>query len=107
VGIILMDYICAYNFSSKDILMRVIAQNLSPSSTLVETVYLDLVLFGITFLLPFSSPFYLTYIKHNLQVMTANPECAIVDTPIVDALHIMHNGKFLHLPVVDRGNILA
>lgn len=63
--------------TSKDILMRVIAQNLSASSTLVETV------------------------------MTANPECAIIDTPIVDALHIMHNGKFLHLPVVDRGNILA
>ncbi|KAL5053098.1 hypothetical protein RYX36_033780 [Vicia faba] len=63
--------------TSKDILMRVIAQNLSPSSTLVETV------------------------------MTANPECAIIDTPIVDALHIMHNGKFLHLPVVDRDGIVV
>lgn len=38
-----------------------------------------------------------------LQVMTPNPECATVDTPIVDALHTMHDGKFLHLPVVDRG----
>jgi len=37
--------------------------------------------------------------------MTPNPECAIIDTPIVDALHTMHDGKFLHLPVVDRGNI--
>ncbi|CAJ2676638.1 unnamed protein product [Trifolium pratense] len=63
--------------TSKDILMRVIAQNLSPSSTLVETV------------------------------MTANPECAIIDTPIVDALHIMHNGKFLNLPVVDRDGIVV
>ncbi|KAK2439004.1 CBS / octicosapeptide/Phox/Bemp1 (PB1) domains-containing protein [Trifolium repens] len=63
--------------TSKDILMRVIAQNLSPSSTLVETV------------------------------MTANPECAVIDTPIVDALHIMHNGKFLHLPVVDRDGIVV
>lgn len=35
--------------------------------------------------------------------MTPNPECATVDTPIVDALHTMHDGKFLHLPVVDKG----
>lgn len=38
--------------------------------------------------------------------MTPNPECATVDTPIVDALHTMHDGKFLHLPVVDRGKKL-
>ncbi|CAL5214754.1 unnamed protein product [Lathyrus oleraceus] len=63
--------------TSRDILMRVIAQNLSPSSTLVETV------------------------------MTPNPECAVIDTPIVDALHLMHNGKFLHLPVVDRDGIVV
>lgn len=58
--------------TSKDILMRVIAQNLQPDSTLIE------------------------------KVMTPNPECATVDTPIVEALHTMHDGKFLHLPVVDR-----
>ncbi|XP_042504193.1 CBS domain-containing protein CBSCBSPB1 isoform X1 [Macadamia integrifolia] len=64
--------------TSKDILMRIIAQNLSPESTPVELV------------------------------MTPNPECATVDTPIVDALHRMHDGKFLHLPVVDRdGSIVA
>ncbi|KAF6148446.1 hypothetical protein GIB67_038801 [Kingdonia uniflora] len=64
--------------TSKDLLMRVIAQNLSPESTLVE------------------------------KVMTPNPECATVDTPIVDALHTMHDGKFLHLPVVDRdGAVVA
>ncbi|KAI4336334.1 hypothetical protein L6164_014872 [Bauhinia variegata] len=64
--------------TSKDILMRVIAQNLPPESTLVE------------------------------KVMTPNPECATIDTPIVDALHTMHDGKFLHLPVVDRdGNVVA
>lgn len=64
--------------TSKDILMRVIAQNLSPESTLVE------------------------------KVMTPNPECATIDSPIVDALHTMHDGKFLHLPVVDRdGNIVS
>ncbi|XP_022730019.1 CBS domain-containing protein CBSCBSPB1-like isoform X2 [Durio zibethinus] len=64
--------------TSKDILMRVIAQNLPPETTLVE------------------------------KVMTPNPECATVDTPIVDALHTMHDRKFLHLPVVDGdGEIVA
>ncbi|XP_077212204.1 CBS domain-containing protein CBSCBSPB1-like [Tasmannia lanceolata] len=64
--------------TSKDILMRVISQNISPESTPVE------------------------------KVMTPNPECGTVDTPIVDALHTMHDGKFLHLPVVDRdGNVVA
>lgn len=38
------------------------------------------------------------------QVMTPDPECATIDTPIVDALHKMHEGRFLHLPVIDRGN---
>ncbi|GKV13715.1 hypothetical protein SLEP1_g24701 [Rubroshorea leprosula] len=64
--------------TSMDILMRVIAQNLPPESTLVE------------------------------KVMTHNPKCAPIDTPIVDSLHVMHDGKFLHLPVVDRdGDIVA
>ncbi|KAK9989489.1 hypothetical protein SO802_029728 [Lithocarpus litseifolius] len=41
-------------------------------------------------------------------VMTPNPECATIDTPIVDALHTMHDGKFLHIPVVDRdGKVVA
>lgn len=64
--------------TSKDILMRVVAQNLSPEQTLVE------------------------------KVMTPNPECASLDTTILDALHMMHDGKFLHLPVVDKdGNVAA
>ncbi|XP_030939244.1 CBS domain-containing protein CBSCBSPB5-like isoform X1 [Quercus lobata] len=64
--------------TSRDILMRVTAQNLPPQSTLVE------------------------------KVMTPNPECATIDTPIVDALHTMHDGKFLHIPVVDRdGKVVA
>ncbi|XP_012830539.1 PREDICTED: CBS domain-containing protein CBSCBSPB1-like [Erythranthe guttata] len=64
--------------TSKDMLMRVIAQNLPPESTTVE------------------------------QVMTPNPECATLDSPIVDALHTMHDGKFLHLPVIDKdGTIVA
>ncbi|CAH9109866.1 unnamed protein product [Cuscuta europaea] len=64
--------------TSKDILMRVVAQNLSPELTLVE------------------------------KVMTPNPECATLDTTILEALHIMHDGKFLHLPVLDReGSVVA
>ncbi|CAN7125848.1 unnamed protein product, partial [Brassica rapa subsp. narinosa] len=65
-------------FTSKDILMRVVAENLPPSETTVE------------------------------QVMTENPESTSVDTPIVEALHIMHEGKFLHLPVTDKeGDVVA
>ncbi|XVF60979.1 hypothetical protein PTKIN_Ptkin08bG0091100 [Pterospermum kingtungense] len=63
--------------TSKDILMRVVAQNLSPGLTLVE------------------------------KVMTPNPECATVETTILDALHIMHDGKFLHLPVLDKDGTIA
>ncbi|XP_071713771.1 CBS domain-containing protein CBSCBSPB1-like [Rutidosis leptorrhynchoides] len=64
--------------TSKDILMRVVGLGLSPDSTLVE------------------------------KVMTPNPECASIDTPIVEALHMMHDGKFLHLPILDKdGNVLA
>lgn len=63
--------------TSKDILMRVISLGLGPESTMVE------------------------------KVMTPNPECANIDTPIVDALHTMHHGKFLHLPVVDREGLVV
>ena len=35
--------------------------------------------------------------------MTPNPECATLETTILQALHIMHDGKFLHLPVLDKG----
>nr|AIZ68176.1 CBS domain-containing protein CBSCBSPB3 [Albuca bracteata] len=63
--------------TSKDVLMRVVAQNLSPELTPVE------------------------------KVMTANPECATLETTILDALHIMHDGKFLHLPVVDKDGQIA
>ncbi|KAG1331077.1 CBS domain-containing protein CBSCBSPB3 [Cocos nucifera] len=63
--------------TSKDVLMRVVAQNLPSELTPVE------------------------------KVMTANPECATVDTTILDALHIMHDGKFLHLPVLDRDGEIA
>ncbi|PVH34177.1 hypothetical protein PAHAL_8G163900 [Panicum hallii] len=64
--------------TSRDILMRVIAKNLSPDSTPVE------------------------------KVMTPDPECATVDMPILDALRTMQERKFLHLPVMDRdGSIIS
>ncbi|KAG7560653.1 CBS domain [Arabidopsis thaliana x Arabidopsis arenosa] len=63
--------------TSKDILMRVVAQNLPPELTLVE------------------------------KVMTPNPECASLETTILDALHIMHDGKFLHLPIIDKDGSAA
>ncbi|PVH37464.1 hypothetical protein PAHAL_5G010900 [Panicum hallii] len=65
-------------FTSKDLVLRVVAQNLPPETTLVE------------------------------KAMTANPECATLDTSILDALHSMQDGKFLHIPVVDKnGQIIA
>ncbi|XP_073044769.1 CBS domain-containing protein CBSCBSPB3-like [Primulina eburnea] len=63
--------------TSKDILMRVVAQNLSPELTLVE------------------------------KVMTQNPECVTLETTILEALHIMHDGKFLHLPVLEKDGGIA
>ncbi|KAJ7543584.1 hypothetical protein O6H91_09G083800 [Diphasiastrum complanatum] len=64
-------------FTSKDVLMRVVAKNLAPDTTVDK-------------------------------VMSPNPECATLNTTIVDALHLMHNGKFLHLPVVDQdGHLVA
>ena len=42
-----------------------------------------------------------------LQVMTAHPDCATLDMTILDALHIMHDGKFLHIPVLDGGKHLC
>ncbi|RWV86338.1 hypothetical protein GW17_00051779 [Ensete ventricosum] len=64
--------------TSRDILMRVAAKNLSPDTTAVE------------------------------KVMTPNPECRSIDTSILDALHTMRAGKFLHLPLTDRnGNVVS
>ncbi|XP_062208158.1 CBS domain-containing protein CBSCBSPB3-like isoform X3 [Phragmites australis] len=64
--------------TSKDLVLRVVAQNLSPEETLVE------------------------------KAMTANPDCATSDTSILDALHSMQDGKFLHIPVIDKnGQIVA
>lgn len=39
-----------------------------------------------------------------LKVMTPNPECATLETTLLEALHIMHDRKFLHLPILDKGD---
>jgi hypothetical protein len=88
--------------------MRVIAQNLPPESTTVEKASLSIIIFA---LLSSHILLFCTFLSTNChhvwnsfpQVMTQSPECATVDTPILDALHTMHDGKFLHLPVLDRG----
>uniref|UniRef100_A0ACD5WJP6 Uncharacterized protein n=1 Tax=Avena sativa TaxID=4498 RepID=A0ACD5WJP6_AVESA len=64
--------------TSKDLVLRVLAQNLSPEATLVE------------------------------KVITSSPACATLDTPILEALQSMHDGKFRHILVADkRGQIVA
>lgn len=37
------------------------------------------------------------------EVMTANPRTIHPDRPFSDALHIMHEGGFRHVPVVEEG----
>ncbi|KAG6410613.1 hypothetical protein SASPL_128677 [Salvia splendens] len=63
--------------TSRDIVRRVVAVNLPIETTLVE------------------------------KVMTANPECTSVDSSIVEALHSMHEGKYMHLLVVDKDGVLV
>eukprot|EP00899_Mesostigma_viride_P002589 jgi/Mesvir1/12330/Mv00517-RA.4 len=63
--------------TSKDILFHVIAKGEAPELTCVT------------------------------QVMTLNPEFAPITTPILDALHILHDGRFLHLPVVQDGTVVT
>ncbi|KAL4147379.1 hypothetical protein PRNP1_011135 [Phytophthora ramorum] len=66
-------------FTPKDVLLRVIAEDLDVHTTVVS------------------------------DVMTPNPESAAPETSVLDAFHIMHDGKFLNLPVVspDSGEILG
>ncbi|OWZ19153.1 Myosin [Phytophthora megakarya] len=40
-------------------------------------------------------------------VMTPNPQTATLGTTILETLHSMHNGKFLHVPVFDSGKNLV
>ncbi len=60
-------------FTERDALFRVMAGGLDPDRTLVGAV------------------------------MTADPTTISADRPVVHALHLMHEGGFRHLPVVERG----
>nr|CCA17136.1 myosin 29 putative [Albugo laibachii Nc14] len=60
--------------TANDILMRVIASNLDPSTTLVA------------------------------DVMTSTPDTVPPSMSLVDALHLMHEHHTLHLPVVEDGS---
>jgi len=65
-------------FTSKDLTQRVIAPGLDPAQELVS------------------------------QAMTSHPDCASLDTTILDALHLMHDGRYLHLPILnDAGRVVA
>ncbi|KAJ3203677.1 hypothetical protein HDU67_010010 [Dinochytrium kinnereticum] len=63
-------------FTSKDLVLRVLAAGLDPGSTQV------------------------------VRVMTPHPDCVTPDTPVIDALRKMHAGRYLHLPVVDSTGVV-
>ncbi|KAF0720636.1 Aste57867_150 [Aphanomyces stellatus] len=41
------------------------------------------------------------------KVMTSDPDSATIATSIIDAFHIMHDGKFLNLPIVDENGVVV
>ncbi|OQS05565.1 myosin [Thraustotheca clavata] len=61
----------------KDVMTRVIAPGLNLATTRVE------------------------------KVMTRDPDSATISTTIMDAFHIMHDGKFLNLPIVNDSGIVV
>jgi len=60
-------------FTERDALFRVVAAGLDPTSTTVA------------------------------DVMTRNPSALDPDQPFAAALHLMHEGKFRHVPIVENG----
>ena len=64
-------------FTERDALFRVIAEGRDPASTRVA------------------------------EVMTANPRTITPDRPFGHALHLMYEGGFRHVPVVDNGRPLG
>eukprot|EP00002_Diphylleia_rotans_P027077 TRINITY_DN5419_c0_g2_i2.p1 TRINITY_DN5419_c0_g2~~TRINITY_DN5419_c0_g2_i2.p1 ORF type:complete len:589 (+),score=124.53 TRINITY_DN5419_c0_g2_i2:195-1961(+) len=65
-------------FTAKDLVSRVITPKLDLASTMIS------------------------------KVMTQNPDCANMKTTILDALHLMHDGRFLHLPVMnEQGKVVG
>ena len=41
------------------------------------------------------------------QLMTHAPHCATLDTTIIEAMEMMTEGRFRHLPVIDRGALIG
>lgn len=64
-------------FTERDALFRVLAEGLDPQRTRVA------------------------------QVMTANPRTITPDRPFGHALHLMYEGRFRHVPVVENGRALG
>lgn len=65
-------------FTTKDLMRRVVAMDLDPASCLLKSV------------------------------MTKNPHSAKMGTTILETMHSMHNGRFLHVPVFDEeGNLVG
>lgn len=64
-------------FTERDALFRVIAEGRDPAQTRIA------------------------------EVMTANPRTIAPDRPFGHALHLMHEGGFRHVPVVDDGRPLG
>ncbi|KAI9325536.1 hypothetical protein BDR26DRAFT_879240 [Obelidium mucronatum] len=63
-------------FTTKDLVLRVLAASLDPSVTTVA------------------------------RVMTPHPECVTPETPVLEALRKMHVGRYLHLPVIDSEGVI-
>ncbi|KAM3336186.1 hypothetical protein ACQJBY_030267 [Aegilops geniculata] len=96
--------------TSNDLVLRVVAQSLSPEATLVEKVWCKtgastFQVIRVWFL------FFHQLTKYAVispMVMTASPGCATLDTSILEALQSMQDRKFRHIPVVDkRGQVIA
>jgi len=75
--LVIQDGRLAGIFTERDALFRVIAEGRDPAKTRVG------------------------------EVMTANPRTIAPDRPFGHALHMMHEGGFRHVPVVDDGRPLG
>ena len=64
-------------FTERDVLFRVVAAKRDPATTTVESV------------------------------MTKDPQTIHPDQPFVEALRMMHEGRYRHLPVVEHGRPLG
>ncbi|XP_065010131.1 CBS domain-containing protein CBSCBSPB3-like [Musa acuminata AAA Group] len=63
--------------TAKDVATRVVAEGLDPEKTIIS------------------------------KIMTRNPTFVMADTPAIEALQKMIQGKFKHLPVVENGEVIA